>query len=210
MIVNSSAAALFGLPFLQKLQQERRRHQRVKVSIMGRYMLADRREFPCQTLDMSPGGVALIAPVKANVNERVIVYLDHLGRLAGRVARHIENGFAIELANTVAKRENLAEQLTWLANRHALRMPEDRRHERITPRITRNTVTMPDGSVISVKIIDISLSGAAVQSPTKVTIGANVILGQTPGKIVRLLEGGFAVEFNRQIPESGFNDLVRL
>ena len=32
-----------------------RRFQRVNVSILGRYMLADRREFPCQVLSMSPG-----------------------------------------------------------------------------------------------------------------------------------------------------------
>ena len=45
------------------LSQERRRFQRVRVNLLGRYMLADRREFPCQVTDMSPGGMALIAPV---------------------------------------------------------------------------------------------------------------------------------------------------
>ena len=39
------------------------RFQRVKVSILGRYMLADRREFPCQGLSMSPGDAVVIAPV---------------------------------------------------------------------------------------------------------------------------------------------------
>ena len=43
--------------------QERRRHQRVRVNLLGRYMLADRREYPCQVVNMSPGGMALIAPV---------------------------------------------------------------------------------------------------------------------------------------------------
>jgi hypothetical protein len=37
------------------LNQERRRSQRVKIDLTGRYMLADRREFSCRTLDMSPG-----------------------------------------------------------------------------------------------------------------------------------------------------------
>jgi hypothetical protein len=32
---------------LHALSHERRRHQRVKVSLLGRYMLTDRREFPC-------------------------------------------------------------------------------------------------------------------------------------------------------------------
>ena len=38
--------------------RELRRHQRVRVPVLGRYMLADQQEHPCQTLDMSPGGLA--------------------------------------------------------------------------------------------------------------------------------------------------------
>jgi hypothetical protein len=34
--------------------EERRRFQRVKVHLLGRYMLPDRREFPCQVINMSP------------------------------------------------------------------------------------------------------------------------------------------------------------
>jgi hypothetical protein len=36
------------------LSQERRRHQRVRVNLLGRYMLPDRREYPCQVSNMSP------------------------------------------------------------------------------------------------------------------------------------------------------------
>ena len=45
-------------PVILPLAEERRRHQRVKVNLLGRYMLADRREFPCQVINMSPGGMA--------------------------------------------------------------------------------------------------------------------------------------------------------
>ena len=38
------------------LAADNRRYQRVKVDLLGRYMLEDRREFPCQVIDMSPGG----------------------------------------------------------------------------------------------------------------------------------------------------------
>jgi len=50
-------------------------------------MLADRREFPCQVTDMSPGGMALVAPVNGKAGERVIAYVDHIGRLEGTIAR---------------------------------------------------------------------------------------------------------------------------
>ena len=45
--------------------EERRRFQRVKIHLLGRYMLPDRREFPCQIINMSPGGLALLAPGSA-------------------------------------------------------------------------------------------------------------------------------------------------
>ena len=38
------------------------------------------------------------------------------------------------IAATPRKRDKLAAQLTWLANRHILSLPEDRRHGRIVPR----------------------------------------------------------------------------
>ena len=74
-------------PSLLALSQDRRRHQRVKVNLLGRYMLADRREFPCQVINMSPGGMAVIAPVGGIAGDRVIAYVDHLGRLEGKIAR---------------------------------------------------------------------------------------------------------------------------
>lgn len=36
-------------PSLRALSEERRRFQRVRVNLLGRYMLAGRREFPCQS-----------------------------------------------------------------------------------------------------------------------------------------------------------------
>src|SRR6187551_1306635 len=114
--------------------EERRRHQRVRVNLLGRYMLADRREFPCQVINMSPGGIAFMAPVAGEVGDRVIAYVDHLGRLEGKIARTFQNGFAMTIAATSRKRDKLASQLTWIANRHILNLPEDRRHGRFAPR----------------------------------------------------------------------------
>ena len=121
-------------PVKLPLTEERRRHQRVKVNLLGRYMLADRREFPCQVTDMSPGGMALVAPIAGQTGERVIAYVDHLGRLEGKIARVLENGFAMSISATLHKRDKLAAQLTWLANRQILNLPEDRRHDRFAPR----------------------------------------------------------------------------
>src|SRR5512145_1927171 len=103
-------------PRVLALSEERRRFQRVRVNLLGRYMLADRREFPCQVVNMSPGGMAVFAPVFPNVGERVIAYIDHVGRLEGVCTRLFDNGFATTIAATARKRDKLAAQLTWLAN----------------------------------------------------------------------------------------------
>src|SRR5918996_2295742 len=141
--------------------QERRRHQRVRVNLLGRYMLADRREYPCQVVNMSPGGMALIAPVCGNVGDRVIAYVDHLGRLEGKIARMLQNGFAMTISATARKRDKLAAQLTWLANRSILNLPEDRRHGRIVPRNPAAHLILPNGLNVACRVIDLSASGAA-------------------------------------------------
>jgi hypothetical protein len=174
---------------------ERRRFRRVRVNLLGRYMLADRREFPCQVQDMSPGGMALVAPVAGKVGERVVAYLDHLGRLDGTIVRAYPTGFTVTIEATPRKRNKLAAQLTWLANRHILDLPEDRRHERIVPRNPRTTLVMPSGISVTCRIIDISLSGAVVGSETKPPVGALIWLGTTQGRVVRVSDDGFAVEF---------------
>ena len=182
---------------LRALNQDRRRHQRVKVNLLGRYMLADRREFPCQVVDMSPGGMALIAPVTAAQGERIIAYVDHLGRLEGHIARIFQNGFAMTIGATARKRDKLAAQLTWLANRNILGLPEDRRHGRIVPRNPVGRLVMPNGVNLTCRIIDVSQSGAGIATDQRPPIGALVTLGTVQGRVVRHLEEGFAVEFTR-------------
>jgi hypothetical protein len=179
------------------LSEERRRFQRVHVDLLGRYMLADRREFPCQVVNMSPGGMALIAPVAGKPGERVIAYVDHVGRLEGVIARHFDNGFAMTIAATPRKRDKLAAQLTWLANRGILGLPEDRRHGRIIPRNPMARLILPNGVNLSCRVIDISQSGAAIKSDQRPDMGALVTLGKTPSRVVRHIEEGFAVEFIR-------------
>src|SRR5262249_56459276 len=124
--------------------------------LLGSYMLADRGEYPCQVTNMSPGGMALVAPVTGAIGERVIAYVDHVGRLEGVIARQFQNGFAMTIAATTRKRDKLAAQLTWLANRHILGLPEDRRHGRVAPKNPAARLILPNGNNIAVPRIHIS------------------------------------------------------
>jgi hypothetical protein len=193
---------------LRPRSEERRRFQRVRVDLLGRYMLADRREFPCQVVNMSPGGMAVLAPVGGQPGERVIAYVDHLGRLEGHIARIFPNGFAMTIGATLRKRDKLAAQLTWLANRHILGLPEDRRHGRIVPRNPIGRLIMPNGVNLSCRIIDVSQSGAGIATDQRPPIGALVTLGKVQGRVVRHLEDGFAIEFTRSQHQDFLEDAI--
>jgi hypothetical protein len=189
---------------------ERRRFQRVAISLLGRYMLEDKREFPCETTDMSPGDVAIIAPVRGEIGERVVAYLDQIGRIEGRIARYTERGFALRLSLPPVKREKIANQLTWLINRDALGMPEDRRHERVVPHLRHAIMKIEGDREYIVRLVDISMSGAAVSTTAKPAVGAKVVLGQTPGYVVRMFDGGLGITFDEMITVENFDENIKL
>ncbi len=175
-------------------------------------MRENRQEFPCITIDMSLGGVALAADEPVELSERIVAYLDHVGRVEGRVVREFPGGFAIAMKLPSLKRDRLADQLTWLANRQELGMPEDRRHERIRPRRSRTTLILPTGREVMASIVDVSQSGVAVSlaSPVAPPVGTPVTVGTTKGHVVRLFPNGLAVEFTRMISQSDFGEDITL
>lgn len=206
----NSAARHDSFPPERAPARDRCRHQRVKVSVMGRYMLSNRQEFPCQSIDMSPGGMTVAAPVRGAIGERVICYLDGLGRVEGTITRHIEAGFAMALAMSVNKRDKLADQLTWLANRARLGLPEDRRHERIEPRKRTNTLRLADGREYQIRIIDVSLSGIAINTDYKPPLNELVTVGNTRGRVIRHFDNGIAIEFSRLLSPGRFDESIEI
>jgi len=178
-----------------RTRAEATRFQRVKISVLGRYMLADRREFPCQVLEMSPGDAMVVAPVAGVVGEKVIAYIDHLGRIEGVITTQIDGGFVMDISASSRKRDKMAAQLTWLANKDILNLPEDRRHERVVPDIRHSTVVLDDGRRYNCKIIDISLSGAAIELDVRPAMGTPVTLGRMRARVIRHFQNGVAVEF---------------
>src|SRR3546814_17193253 len=102
-------------------------------------MLADHEEYPCTAVDMSPGDVSFLCEGRPRMNERVIAYLDHLGRLEGMVTATSQTGFSMTINATDRKREKLAAQLTWIANKHELGLPDDRRHDRERKNVVQGT-----------------------------------------------------------------------
>ncbi|MEM8878485.1 MAG: PilZ domain-containing protein [Pseudomonadota bacterium] len=179
--------------------QDRRRFRRVEISLAGRFMLPNRQEFPCRIVDISPGGARLASGVSGNLGDRVVAYIDQIGRIEGRITRQFSDGLAMSINAGLRKREKLAAQLTWLANRSVLGLPEDRRHDRHQPVNPNTDVLRNDGTRHPAIIVDLSRSGAAVKCAAPLEIGEPVTVGEHRGIVVRLFDNGFAVEFSQML-----------
>ena len=185
---------------------EQRRDERVEVRLLGRFMRSDRKEFDCESIDASPDGVAFASEAGVQPGERIVAYLNQIGRVEGRVTQIFTRGFAIQMNVPPAKRNKLATQLAWLASRQALGLPQDRRHERIAPRDRYTILQLPNGREYTATLIDISMSGAALNVDCEPPIGARVIVGATPAEVVRHVNCGIAVEFLNPLPAEEFGE----
>ena len=167
----------------------------VNVDLNGRYMLENRSEFPCIIKRMSPGTALMSGIATPRNGERVIAYIDHVGRIEGIASDVTSEGFHIRLSASEQKKDKLSAQLTWLANKHELALPEDRRHDRIVPHKSQQNITFADGTQKLCRISDLSLSGAAIESEFRPAIKSSVMLGPIRGVVVRHFQDGFAIEF---------------
>jgi PilZ domain len=185
--------------------KERRGHERVKIALPGRYMLSDHREHPCRTINVSPLGLAIQGQPRGLIGERVVLYIDQIGRLEGLIARNFEASFAVKLEITPAKSRKLAETLAWLVSHQADRIADNRQHPRIKPLRRGATLTTPDGTQYRATLVDLSIHGAAINVDTAPPIGSLVTIGQTSARVTRHFDKGIAVEFERQLSVAAFD-----
>jgi hypothetical protein len=182
---------------------DKRRHKRVAITLLGRFMRANRHEYPCRLNDISVGGAAINSPVAVDEGERIVVYFDHIGGLEGSVVRVFEGGFAMQFRTTARKREKLAAQLTWLINRDVLSDITERRHERGAVADQNKTVLLDTGETVDCEVVDVSISGASLRMDIRPPIGSSLMLGRMRGRVMRHHEHGIGVQFvDIQEPEA--------
>lgn len=181
----------------EALRRDARRHARVAVSLSARCLFEDRREVACRITDMSVGGAAVDAPALGSPRERLVAYVEEIGRLEGRIVRRFDGGFAFAWESSPARRDKLADRLTWIANRAVLGLAEERRHDRAVPVEPWSRLIFADGTTTRCRILDVSTSGAAVRSEARPPLGLRVFLGRMSGRIVRHGEASIGIEFDR-------------
>jgi PilZ domain len=192
------------------------RRRAVDVRLGGRYSLANRmdakgnrREFACRTSRVSPFQMMIAAPVVGKVGERVISYFGEFGQLYGWVTDTVAGGFLLDLAVSKARREKLADTLTWLDRQQRNPDVRDARAQsRIVPHNPHSTLMFADGTTSGCFVIDMSVSGAAVSADTQPEVGTPLAVGAAVGRVVRHFREGFAVRFVKAQDEDRLEDLV--
>lgn len=178
----------------------------VNVVSDGRYMLPNwfdpqgrPRSFACRTSRISPFRMMIQVPVVGKVGDRLTTYFGDFGKLNGLISDTVAGGFLLELAISHAEREKLASKLSWLEKKQKDPAVRDlRKQARIIPESPHSTLTFADGSTRGCFIIDMSASGAAVSADVQPEIGTPLAVGACVGRVVRLLDLGFAVKFVEQ------------
>jgi hypothetical protein len=125
--------------------------------------------------------------------ERVVAYFDQ-SAASKAMSCGVRGRFAFKINATRHKREKLAAQLTWLANRSELAV-DGRRHERITPKVGDSALQLSEGITLTCRVLDVSISGASIATPARPELGTEVTLGKLRARVVRHHPQGFGVQF---------------
>ena len=127
----------------------------------------------------------------------MVLYLEGFGRVSGKVVRRCGEGeVAVIFDFSAHKREKLAEQLTLAVNKDlGLEEPAHRLITRETGRTVR--IEHEAGDAYEGEVVDFSLAGVTIH-PRRAAppIGAWVRIGGVYGRVARMIEGGFGVDFD--------------
>jgi hypothetical protein len=132
-----------------------------------------------------------VNPPKAG--ERVVLYIDDVGRYEGQVIRASKHHFAVDYRGRRTKTNRAADSLTYALNSKHVRL-----NRRANPRIRQDqpaVLTLDNGESIACEILDISLTGASIAVSPKPALGAAVSIGRMAAKVVRVHEKGVGVVF---------------
>lgn len=190
------------------------RQRAVNVVVGGQYTLSNwldpegkPRSFACRTSRVSPFRMIVDAPVVGRLGDRIDTYFGDFGKLAGEISDTVSGSFLLELMLTRPQRQKMSDQLTWLEKKQKDPSIKDaRRQARIVPASPHSMLTFADGAMKSCFVVDMSPSGAAVSSDVQPEIGTPLAVGACVGRVVRHLDGGFAVKF---VEEQGRDVLER-
>lgn len=175
-------------------EEDRRLYHRVTLPLKARFLTDSGTEWSGVVTNISAGGALIRAKFPPAFGQSVVLYIDQIGRMEGKVVRSEKDSFAVSYSKKRAKQVKVADQLTTAMNPRR-RGGADRRGG---PRVKHDapaTVYLEDGRVIQCAILDISLTGASIEISPRPPLGMHLILGRMTAKVVRRHDKGVGVVF---------------
>lgn len=172
-------------------------------AVAGRYVLSGSQQpaeggasvYACRLCSISTRLAVVVAPVIGKAGEGITAHFEAFGIVRGRILRRTSSGFAIDLDISEEERPRLAGKIRWHKMRVLNQLSDRREHKRTPPRDPRSTLTLADGTLYPCFLVDISCSGASISAAITPPLGTPLAIGKIVGRVVRLLEVGFAVQF---------------
>ncbi|WP_421694889.1 PilZ domain-containing protein [Aestuariivirga sp.] len=161
----------------------------------ARLVLPGGKVHGCEVTAMDPDSARIITAKQVLRGTSVSALIEDVGRVDGLAGEAADDGFWMEFTFSGKRHAQFVRHLRWLIRREQQRAQADRRHTRFAPQDGTARITLPGGREMLCEVQDISLSGAGIKSPTLPSIGSPVTLGRMRGRVVRHLDGGFAIEF---------------
>lgn len=189
---------------LRAQDQDRRKHLRAALPLKARFLDENRQERPCLIVNISAGGALLRAKSAPAAGEKIVLYVDQVGRFEADVIRSDNQTFAVSYEKRRAGNAKTADNLTEIMNRGP-RATDRRKNPRIEQDAT-TTVRLEDGNLRECAILDISLTGASLEISPRPPLGTRVVLGRTTAKVVRRHDKGVGVVFTG--PSERMEDVI--
>jgi hypothetical protein len=191
----SLARALDILRSEQTRPAEKRRFRRFPLILAGRLRSADGGEFDCRTINVSPGDAFIATSAPLKVGDRILMYVNGLGRIEAEVRRHCgaDASFGVRFLIGRHKLERHTDIIMgilypWARDADSRRFPREAGSGTIE-------VVLRDGRTISGHVIDMSLVGVSILCAERPPmVGEYVSVSGRIGRVARYFEGGFAID----------------
>ncbi|WP_196223410.1 PilZ domain-containing protein [Roseibium sp. RKSG952] len=179
-------------------KHEKRRDPRVKVSVLGRFRLGAASDHPCQVVDMSASGAALVSPVPVETGETATVFLDGFPALTGRVVRLLDSGFAVAFSSGPEDRGQVSSRLSELDGDRETIWPETAipLQSPFTPTMTE--VADSHGKRHYCQIVDLSLQTVTIATSERLALGERITIGRKRAVVTLHTDHGIVAEFEDQ------------
>lgn len=185
-------------------KKDQRRYRRISLNLPARLVVNAVDEHEGRLVNISPGDMALITDARAVVGDAVVIHIKGLDIIEGTVAREFPDGIAISFLLSKSRKAVLTEKLMLLANPNFAEGLSDQRAEpRHSAASARTVCRLADGSALFVKVVNMSVSGAAVDAPRRPPIGSPILMGRRRGVIVRHTPRGFVVVYEHEAEDGG-------